>query len=109
MKRITLLWAFALSVGSANLSAWQAPRPANGGGGARFSSNGPNAPGIGPASGPAKQPFTGKPARIEGLVVSMTGEPLKKTQLNLRSAQGRDPGFAASTDDSGRFSISDVE
>jgi protocatechuate 3,4-dioxygenase beta subunit len=109
MKRTTLLWALALSVGSANLRAWQPPRPATRGGVIGSSSNAPNDPAAAPVPGPAKQPFTGKPARIEGLVVSMTGEPLKKTQLNLRRAQGRDPGFAASTDDSGRFSIADVE
>ncbi len=45
---------------------------------------------------------------IEGQVVKVTGEPLNKARVMLRRAESRDPGYATTTDASGKFLLKDV-
>ncbi|MFQ5926248.1 MAG: carboxypeptidase regulatory-like domain-containing protein [Terriglobia bacterium] len=60
----------------------------------------------------AQQPVTSTPekCRVEGLVVKAgTGEPLKKAQVVLRNAEGREKPYGTITDATGRFLRKDIE
>ena len=56
----------------------------------------------------AEQPRPAEKCAIEGQVLKLTGEPLKKALPTLRRAEDRDPGFAATADASGKVIVRSI-